>query len=355
MAAWLIRAGRDGERESWCLANGYAGGGFYEVSDLTNATTRDVIRAAVTEAFPGAKPGRTANFAGQLNAMRNRVNAGDLVVLPLKTTGQIALGTVTSGYEYLEGEADPDRRHVVRVDWRRTDASRAAVRQDLLHSLGAFITVCEVSRNDGAWRLQRVLSTGADPGARPTTVKDQGHDVAKDEIPSDEYVESIDYAQAAWDRIRIFVGERYAGHGLARLVGAVLTAQGYLCEVSPQGPDGGVDLVAGRGPLGLDSPRVVVQVKSQTNQVGIEVINQLIGVRAHLQADQALLVAWGGITKPARAQADAQRFTLKVWDAEAFLSALLQAYPLLSEEMRAELPLKQTWVLVEASDGSPMN
>jgi restriction system protein len=235
------------------------------------------------------------------------------------------------------------------VAWQRTDVPRSAIRQDLLYSLGAFLTVCGVTRNDGAWRLERVLLNGMDPGARPTNGSKPG--TAKDEDPSDETVASIDLGEAAWDRIRAFVGERFAGHALARLVGAVLTAEGYVCEVAPEGADGGVDIVAGLGPLGLDAPRIVVQVKSQTAQVGIEVVNQLLGARASLHADQALLVAWGGITKPAKAQAESQRFLLRVWDAERLLSGILKSYSRLPEELRSLLPLKQAWILVEAPPG----
>ncbi|MFI7279908.1 restriction endonuclease [Micromonospora chersina] len=347
MAAWVIRAGRAGERDRWCLANGYAGGGFHEVADLGRATTREAVRTEVERGFPSAKPARHINFTGQLHALRNRIAISDLVVLPLKTSGQIALGRVTGGYEYLANEADPTRRHVVRVNWQRTDVPRNAIRQDLLYSLGAFLTICEISRNDGGWRLEQVLKAGIDPGARPrpgtnpTTPREQEQD------PSDQTAEAIDLAQAAWDQIRIFVGEKYSGHALARLVAAILTAEGYVCEVASEGPDGGVDIVAGRGPLGLDAPKIVVQVKSQTTQVGIEVVNQLLGGRARLHADQALLVAWGGITKPARAQAESQRFILRVWDAEALLSAMLRVYAQLPEEIHSEIPLKQMWVLVE--------
>jgi restriction system protein len=120
---------RDGtESEAWRLANGYAGVGFYEVSDLTNTTTRDAVPEAVAPGFPGAKPGRTPNLEGQLHAMRVRIATGDLLVLPRQTTVQLALGTVTSGYDYLKNEAEADQRHAVRVDWRRTDVSRTVDR-----------------------------------------------------------------------------------------------------------------------------------------------------------------------------------------------------------------------------------
>ena len=41
------------------------------------------------------------------------------------------------------------------------------------------------------------------------------------------------------------------GHGLATLVNAILEAQGDTTHQSPEGPDKGVDIVAGRGPMGF--------------------------------------------------------------------------------------------------------
>ena len=43
MAAWMVRAGRTGERESWALENQVSGGGFREVGDLISCQTRDEI------------------------------------------------------------------------------------------------------------------------------------------------------------------------------------------------------------------------------------------------------------------------------------------------------------------------
>ena len=46
---------------------------------------------------------------------------------------------------------------------------------------------------------------------------------------------------------------RFKGHGLSRIVGAILHAEGFSIRVSPEGPDGGVDIVAGTGALGFEA------------------------------------------------------------------------------------------------------
>jgi predicted Mrr-cat superfamily restriction endonuclease len=74
----------------------------------------------------------------------------------------------------------------------------------------------------------------------------------------------------AEDRIYDHIERKFKGLGLARLVNAVLKATGYITIVSPPGPDGGVDIVAGRGLMGFDPPRLCVQVKSSSGPVNVD-------------------------------------------------------------------------------------
>ena len=46
----------------------------------------------------------------------------------------------------------------------------------------------------------------------------------------------------------------FAGHHLARLIEAILKAQGYVTRKSEPGKDGGIDILAGSGPLGFNEP-----------------------------------------------------------------------------------------------------
>jgi len=74
--------------------------------------------------------------------------------------------------------------------------------------------------------------------------------------------ERRDLAQEAHEQIVAHIQSRYTGHGLTRLVDAVLRADGWVTRVSPPGPDGGVDILSGRGSPGLDQPKLCVQVLS---------------------------------------------------------------------------------------------
>jgi restriction system protein len=129
-------------------------------------------------------------------------------------------------------------------------------------------------------------------------------------------------------------------------VTAILEAEGFTCTMSPPGADGGIDIVAGRGLLGMDAPRLVVQVKSG-GQIGDPVVRDLSGVMHDQNADQGLLVAWGGLSKQARSTVQGQQFRMRVWTAEDVIDGVLRVYESLPEEIRSRIPLKRVWMLAE--------
>ena len=160
--AWLIRAGRNGEREDFVLEHGLAGSGFRRLPDLSGISSRGEMKNVVRRLLPGNKMS-VANYSGQLWALRARVSIGDLVVLPRVKTSQIAIGVVTMAYEYRD-DPDPGRRHVVSVDWKCTDVPWEAAHEDLRNSLSSPRTICAVRCDDGAQRLHELMRTGRDPG-----------------------------------------------------------------------------------------------------------------------------------------------------------------------------------------------
>jgi restriction system protein len=331
------------------LDNKYTAVDFHEVGDLRVAKDLTAMRALLAPAMPDKSENAVRNYAAQLNAFANRIQAGDLVVLPLKGEGRLALGVVTGDYDYLPGTGILN--HVRAVDWKRPDVPRTAINQDLLFSLGAFSTVVQISRNDAAYRLGKVLAgADADPGARPgvalTLPKTEDDVVDSDEAIASNGQDIIRYSR---DRILSRIKEKFAGYELQDLVADILTAEGMICKVPPKGADGGIDIIAGSGVLGISAPTIIVQVKSQTSAVGSDVLDQLGGVVGQHQADHGLLVTLGGLTAQARAKVDAQRLKVAVWDAEELVDRLLKHYNEMPAAIKEAIPLQLTWVIDEAA------
>jgi restriction system protein len=267
--------------------------------------------------------------------------------MPMKTTREIALGRVTSPYTYL-AENDPGYQHVVGVEWIR-QVPRSALKQDLLYTLGSALTIFSPSRNSAVARLEHVLATGTDVGSTavspsPSTPAVQSPSAGADVV--DEPESQPDIAVIALDQISSRIGEEFSGHSFTALVAELLRAEGFDTEEAPPGPDGGIDITAGRGLLGLESPKLIVQVK--TPQIGSDVVSQLNGLVHTHGADYGLLVTWAGLTKPARDAVKHQRFRVKVWESEDVVEAVLRNYEKLPETITERLPLHRVWMLKDA-------
>jgi len=335
MTVWMVRAGAHGEREDFALEKSLVVIGWNEVPDISRMQSREELKELLQQVYPDGKRGTIASWVGQLWAFLTRIEVGDLVALPLKARSAIAVGRVTGPYQYRP-DLPEGAHHSRPVEWIRKDIPRSVFGQDILYSLGAFLTVCQIRRNNAEERIRTILEGQPDPGVVPPLTEEPQ---AGEEPPRN----LEEYAQ---DQIQGYIGRGFKGHALARLVAAVLTAQGYHIQMSPEGPDGGVDIIAGQGPMGFDSPRLCVQVKSSDSPVDVRVLRELQGVMPNFGAEQGLLVSWGGFKESVYKEARRLFFQIRLWDAGDLVQALLRHYDKLPEGLQAELPLKRIWTLV---------
>lgn len=267
----MIRAGKFGETEDIALNNNLAAIGWVEMPDMSSIKSRDELKDLYLQKYPNKKKNAASNHIGQIWALIKRIKPGDLVVMPSKTKASIAIGEVTGPYKYRT-DLPENCRHTIPVNWKKTDIPRTAFDQDLLYSLGAFMTVCQIKRNNAEVRIKKILE------GKGTTV---GNANGGGQEPDD-----FDIEQASRDQITNHVKINFKGHELSRLVEAVLQAQGYVTENAKPGPDGGVDILAGTDPMGFGEPKMCVQVKSSESSVDVTVLRGLQGSMANFGAQQ---------------------------------------------------------------------
>ncbi len=97
--------------------------------------------------------------------------------------------------------------------------------------------------------------------------------------------------------------------------------------------------------MGFDPPRLCVQVKSGRSPVGVKLFRELRGVVQQFNADQGLLVSWGGFNATVLREAAPSFFTIRLWDSGDLLNAILENYDKFPDELQAALPLKSFWML----------
>lgn len=345
-SVWTVKGGRHGEREDLMLSEGLIGGGWEPLGSLESVRSKDELAEEYGAAYPEAAARAASNHVAQLWSLVARMQEGDLVVLPVKTTGTIAVGRIAGPYEFRE-DVRSDTQHTRKVEWIAKDVPRDNFDQDLLYSFGAFLTIGRVRRDEAGARVLRAI------GRHPVRVGEQPSATRQQDVPAveEEIEEAPDVASLAGEQVRQFISRNFAGHELSRLVSAILEAQGFEVTQSPAGPDQGVDILAGSGPLGLDHPRIAVQVK--TGQADVETYRALRGTMQAFNAEQGLLVAWNGFRGPVRREARPDHFTVRLWDADDLLAELGKVYDQLADDIRSELPLKRVWALVlEAEESS---
>lgn len=345
MALWLVRGGRHGEYEQKFLDDNCVYLTWWGLNhDLSAIDCKEELRAVLTNTYPAASDGRISNNLGQIWAFSHRIAPKDWVALPSKHKAAIHIGQVTGCYEFHPDAVDP-YYHSLAVDWIATDIPRSNFDQDILYSFGAFMTVCQVKRNDAERRV-RSMQERAWTGSEPLSSGDISGVTGAE--PEDTAQEATDLEQAARDQIAKYISARFKGHAMARLIDAVLQAQGYTTHVSAPGPDKGIDILAAPGPLGFGQPRICVQVKSGDAPLDRPMLDQLVGVMQNVQADQGLLVSWGGFKSSIDKEKASQFFRVRLWDQDMLIEQLLAHYEQLDQTLQAELPLKRIWTLAEA-------
>jgi len=338
MALWLLRAGKFGENEQRFLQTSRVYATWEALDrDLGKVKDRQELRAILQEVYPDISKGAAINYSGQLWSFAHEMRPGDWLVLPLKSKPAIAVGEIAGPYEF-DAKAEDAYFHSRKVKWINTEVPRSVFDQDLLYSFGAFMTICQIERNEAETRVRALASSGWKSRVSPEEER-----VRPGEGPVGS--EIVDLERLGRDQIAKVIGRKFKGHAMARLVEGVLRAQGYITWTSPEGPDKGIDILAAPGPLGFGTPRMCVQVKSGDAPVDHPTLSQLIGTMQSVQAELGLLVSWGGFKASVEKETSHHFFRVRLWDQDALIEQLLEHYDRLDPELRAELPLKRVWTV----------
>lgn len=342
MSLWLVRAGKYGEHENKFIDENrvFLTWGDVSEKDLTKIPDYEGIKRHVQEKYAGDTAGRIGNYSGQIWAFVLAMKVGDLVVLPRKGTSTIAIGEIKSECRY-DPSVVADYRHFHEVSWLNTEIPRSAFDQDLLYSFGAFLTVCEIKRNDAEKRVRTMSLKGWNSSTVISSLPQPDRGASDIEQPHAE----IDLEEVGLDSIANLIIQKFKGHGMALLVDAILKAQGFTTHLSPEGPDKGIDILAGRGAFGFESPKICVQVKSGDAVADRPEFTQLIGAMQSVNADFGLFVSWSGFKHTVYKEVPNQFFKVRLWNRKDLIEQLLSNYDKLDQDIRAEIPLKQVWTI----------
>jgi len=186
----------------------------------------------------------------------------------------------------------------------------------------------------------------AQPDRTMSLIDDELSAEAADELAEREDASTTleEATERAWLQVQAFLMAMDA-YDFQELVAALLRALGYYVSwVSPPGPDRGLDILAFNDPLGVNGPRIKVQVKrrqEKTTADGLRSFMAILGAQ-----DVGIYISAGGFTADAEREARSQesrRITLI--DLERLFDLWVEHANSLNELDRARLPLEAVYFL----------
>ena len=321
---WGIHAGRTGDAHSLFINNSEIALSWAEMPDLsTIQPNRDSFKAVVARAFPSAKPGAIPNYTGQLFRFVHEMKKGDLVVYPSKADRIINIGQVVGDYVYQgKNEAYPHRRA---VKWLKA-VPRLNFSQGALYEIGSAMSFFQIKNYADEFRA---VLEGNEPS------------VPVKQDPTISLVQS-NIEETSKDYIIKALAQELKGHPFAEFVGHLLKTMGYRTRVSPEGTDGGVDIIAHKDELGFEPPIIKVQVKSaEASSIGDPVVAALYGKVD--PKEFGLFVTLGTYTNQAK-QFARGKANLRLIDGDELVQLILLHYEQFDSRYKGVLPLKRVYV-----------
>lgn len=328
----MVRAGRGGDQVGAFLEEGFAGIGYgaTEAAGLPATPTRESVSAALRDANPQWAQGKLIVAAGQVYRFLTEIRPGDRIVTGDPETRTYYLGRTTGEPRFERGKPLPVRRS---VKWSGRVA-RDGISVPSLNTLGAIQTLFKIPDEvaDELQRLERPIAeepalTAPKPANTPTS------DVVPEEL------------LGAPEKAKSFIEDminRLDWEDLQELVAGVLRAMGYKTRVAAPGPDRGVDIFASPDGLGLQEPRIFVEVKHRQASMGAPELRAFLGGRK--ASDKCLYVSTGGFKKEARYEADRSTIPITLVALPELRDLLLEHYDQLDEETRTLVPLRRVYL-----------
>jgi restriction system protein len=335
---WFVRAGREARFVDQFISDGHAALGWGEIGRLELDTSEDVLRSLFERTYPKAKPGSRSVWAAQIKNWTWEVEKGDSIVTYDPSQRMYFIGEVTSGVEWREHDLPRARR----VKWARK-VPRDVLSQSGRNALGSIATLFRIRPEVMAELLQNAVALDAEVAGAPRESGGERPDLnqAADEVEP-ALLEDITDRAAALIEDRITALTPYE---MQDLVGGILRAMGYKTRISEPGPDRGVDLFASPDGLGLQEPRIFVEVKHRVGAIGSNAIRSFLGGRQ--AGDKCLYVSTGGFTREARYEAERAKVPLTLVALPELRELLVEHYDAVDARTRQLVPLQQVYWPVE--------
>ena len=318
---WMIRAGDHNELVHIWKDKGIASIGWSKLGNPKDYSNKAELRAKADAVFSESKPNSRNSWVSQVWRFSRDIQKGDRVITFSREKREYMIGTVLEPHFFDFSTGNPAYPNHIKVQWEDTTIERDHLSQSARNSLGSVLTVFRI--DEWGQEIEQLLNN---PYTSPEP------DVDDEEIIEDLVAKAIVMVQDKVDKLDPW--------DMQELVGGLLRAMGYNVQVSPKGPDGGVDVLAYKDAFGFEKPIIKVQVKHRKSTAGSPEIQQLLGANP-IDAN-SLFVSTGGFTS--HAEAVAKHNSVRLVDLEELVDLIMKWYEHMPNDVRALLPLQKMYV-----------
>jgi restriction system protein len=321
---WMVRAGEDAFLIDDFRKKSYVSIGWNELSDLSNVTDRDAIKELVeqnSDNYNYTKKSQINIAASQISRFLLDFQKGDHVLSYDPTNREYIVGEIQSDYEYNEKLSE--YHHVRRVKWLGK-VSRDKLSTSTRNTLGAISTIFLINETaaneiigilEGKEQAPEVVEEAEEESLKEDMVS-RANELIKDKI-----------MKLDWDDFQ-------------KLVAGILRAMGYKTIVSEGGPDRGKDIEASPDGLMLTEPRILVEVKHRSGQMGAKEVRSFGSV---LRQQKGLYVSTGGFSKEAKYEAERCEKQITLIDADRIVQLIIQNYDNFDVDTKLLIPLSKIY------------
>lgn len=317
---WMIRAGQSAIIVDQFLKKNVVVIGWADLGDLSDIKTKAELVKKIKTNYPSWTTGKISMTTGQVEKFRLVMKKGDYVITYNPNERVYPVGEIVGEYEYKPSEIE-GYPNIRKVKWvGKVDRDKLSI--PTKNTVGAISTIFEFS-DDAKEEFLRLLK-GVQVENKPEMEDEEYHEIKENKIEeANEFIKDK-INKLDWDEMQ----DLFAG---------VLRAMGYKTTVSPAGSDRGKDIIASPDGLGLEDPRIVVEVKHRSGQIGANQIRSFTG--GLRSGHKGIYVSTGGYTKEAKYEADRSKEPVTLIDINDLVKLITQYYDNFDSEAKTILPL----------------
>jgi restriction system protein len=343
---WFVRSGRDAVYVDDFLQYQIVAIGWPDLGEISNKASKQDVLHLYQKAYVDRSLAKAQTAASQIIRFIEEMNVGDTVMTFDREKRLYYLGEITSDYRWSTDKI-PELPQIRDVNWQ-FQVTRSELSQAALNTLGAIQTLFLVKTTVVQELIDKQAAIGLYPPANPKVS-------TKRASTSDVIVQEQEIIAQLIDRSEQGVEERLARltwEEMQELVAGILRAMGYRTRVAAKGADRGVDIFASPDGLGLEEPRIFVEVKHRPNQtMSSQEIRAFLGGRS--PGDKCLYVSTGGFTKDARYEADRSSIAITLLNLIDLRKLMIEYYEKIDEQIKSLIPLKRIYVSAEQDFNQP--